>query len=37
MIDMGSCGWDAEKTEKVIQTFLILLYNHSKQHTDIHI
>jgi len=37
MIDMGSCGWHPEKTEKVIQPFLVLLYNHNRQHTDIHI
>jgi hypothetical protein len=37
MTDMDSCGWDPEKIEKVIQPFLILLYNHNKQHTDIYI
>jgi hypothetical protein len=37
MIDMESCGRDPEKIEKVIQLFLILLYNHNKQHIDIHI
>jgi hypothetical protein len=34
MTDMNSCGWDPEKIDKVIQLFLILLYNHNIQHTD---